>query len=243
MTPRIFTILLLIVLSSAAGAQPYAGLSIGRTTNPEFFDTSARYAFPDLATGGGDCCTLTHSTDTSDSSFRMLLGTRFANGFGLESSIANLGRFDSSFDVSGAFWTAFNRPDVQFGRCVESGRFRFSALTFAGTYQWGYGREISIVPKIGVSAMLVDFTTQSHCEATYTDGTTAVADVPQDKQRLSFVPMIGAGLHWTIGNGLTITLDAEIRDGILVADSVEAIERGKGRIRMTSIWIGLERQF
>ena len=56
-----------------AHSQPYASLSIGRSSSPEFFGTAARYAFPDLATGGGDCCVLTHSTANQGDGFRLAL--------------------------------------------------------------------------------------------------------------------------------------------------------------------------
>jgi len=227
-------------ISSNAHAQHFAGIQIGRSQTQNFFDTGARYAFPDLATGGGDCCTLTHYTDGSAPALRLWMGTRFANHWGIEASVANLGRFDSAFETSGTFLTALQRPDVASGRCVESGRFRFSDVTFAGSYEFRTGWGLSVVPKVGVSGALVAITTQSHCDFLYTDGSTASIDKPQDLQRFSFVPMVGVGLRWQIREGLSLSVDVEQRDGILVADSAEARERGLGRVRLSTAWAGLE---
>lgn len=229
-------------LGPAHGA-PYASLSIGRSSSPEFFDQAARYAFPDLATGGGDCCSLTHMTANSATAFRLALGQRYASGFGLEGSLSSLGRMDSAFDVSGAFWTALGRPGVQSGRCVESGRFRFAALTLAGTYRQAIGGGVAIIPKFGVSAVLVDTNTVSRCDFRFTDGTNTSVDQPQHTNLVSFVPMIGLEVRAPLRRGLDLTLDLEVRDRVLVAESVEARERGKGRIQVATLWVGVSFPF
>jgi len=236
-------VMLAIWLAPNAHAQHFAGIAIGRSQTPNFFDAGARYAFPDLATGGGDCCTLTHATDGSARALRLWMGTRFDNHWGLEASVANLGRFDSSFDTSGAFLTALQRPGVQSGRCVESGRFRFSDVTFAGSYEFRAAWGLSVVPKLGVSGVMVAITTQSHCDFLYTDGSTASIDKPQDLQRFAFVPVAGLGLRWKIREGLSLSIDVEQRDHILVADSAEARERDRGRVRLTTAWAGIERRW
>lgn len=233
-------VIALTPLHARAGA--FAEISLGRSQIPHFFE-HARFAFPDLATGGPGCCQQTDDTESTAGSVRLAVGRRYANGFALEASLEAFGARDSSFDVSGPFGTALGVANVQSGRCVESGRFRFSGVTLAASYEIWRSSSVAIAPRAGISGVLMDYSTASHCDFLRTDGSRDAIDVVQDRQRFDFVPMLGIGARWRIRPGLELALNAELREGVLVSDNAEARSYQQGRPRLFTVWIGLPINF
>lgn len=223
-------IFVLMLLALPAHAQ-YIGLSVGQSQIPELFNHS-RFAFPDLAQGGPGCCNQMEETDV-DSGVRFTLGRRFETGFGGEMALASLGTSSVAFRVAGPFGGSVQGPGN--GSCVESGDFRITSLSLAGTYShpiWG----ALLVPKLGLSANWLKVKTQSHC-----DLKTSV-DVAQDYTRLSVSPLVGLGIKYPLTNKIGLSLDVEGRR-VTFSDNAEANQYGQGKPIVTTAWVGLERRF
>lgn len=218
--------LLLLFLALPAHAQ-YIGLSVGQSQIPDLFN-HARFAFPDLAQGGPGCCNQMEETDVAPA-FRFVLGKPIAGRFGAEASLAHLANASVAFDVSGPFGGSVQ--GAGYGSCSESGDFRITSLSLAGTYQWGY-----VYPKLGLSANWLKVKTQSHC-----DLKTSV-DVAQDYTRFSVGPLVGLGIKYPLTNKLGLSLDVEGRR-VTFSDNAEANEYGQGKPIVTTAWVGLERRF
>lgn len=233
-----FLVGLLVAIGITASSQSYVGASIGESRAPQLFDKAARFAFPDLAHGEGYCCNLVEVTSEREPSVKFTAGHRFANSFGIEASAAHFGKFDSSFLVTGQFSRALDRTDVQSGSCEESGRYRLFGLTLAGTYSAAWGR-LAVSPKLGASAVLVDFASQSRCSFQYTDGSMGSVDRPKRSQRGVLAPMYGVELRWRLTRGLDLTFDLEVRAPIRAAESIETRELGTGTIRLTTAMVGI----
>ncbi len=219
---------LALLLASPALADSYIGLSVGQSAFPVF--ENARFAFPDLAQGGPGCCNQTTEEDIGPA-FRFVLG-RSIGKVGGELAISNLGRASVRFDVSGPFGGSVQGPG--YGSCVESGDFRITSLSAAGTYShpiWGF----VVVPKLGLSANWLKVKTESHC-----DLKTSV-DVSQDYTRFSMSPLVGLGLKYPMGKyGLTADFEAR---RVTFSDNAEANRYGAGKPVVRTAWIGLERRF
>lgn len=231
---KLILVLLAFFGCSLAGAENYVNLSAGRTEAPEFFGF-ARFAFPDLAQGGPGCCNQVDFTDESAASYNLVLGKTFSAGFGVEGGLAYLGNYDSAFTVSGPFGGSVLGAGP--GYCEESGSFGFASLTLAGTYRATVAG-VYIVPKIGASAVRMEFETQSHCSLA--GGT---VDVHQEDHRTSLAPMVGVLLSLPVSKVYSVTLSAEKRYNVAIANTQESQDYRQGKIELTSVWLGFERRF
>lgn len=180
-----YTIYLFVLLSCPALGQT---VSVGHTTAPLFFE-HARFAFPDLATGGPGCCLQLVNTDNKSPAVKISAAKPISGNLGLEVGAAYLGRMKTGFDVSGPFGTALQRPSIS-GRCVESGSFDFFSASALATYKiWG------LTPKAGVSLVMTHQDTKSRCDFLFSSGPESV-DRNINRTRFTLAPTIGIGFSW-----------------------------------------------
>lgn len=211
-------ILLLILTAGLPGASD-VGLSIGRSQT-EMFNT-ARFAFPDLAQtdGRAGCCDLKVWEDKHSPALKVDMRHRFGD-FGLTGSLAYLGSYDVSFDVSGNF----SNPAP--GRCVEHGTFNLFSAALAASYIYRVG-EFEIEPSIGMAGNEVRYHTVSQCDfPTFSD------HVDRTDHRFSWNPIYGitaAWRKWTFG--------ADARR-ITLSNNSESQSYGMGRLNVATFWFG-----
>jgi hypothetical protein len=215
-----YAIYLLILLSCPALGQT---VSVGHTTAPLFFE-HARFAFPDLATGGPGCCLQLVSTDNQSPAVRVSTERPIRGNLGLEVGAAYLGRMKTAFDVSGPFGTALQRPVIS-GRCVESGSFDFFGASALATYKlWRF------TPKAGVSMFMTHQDTKSHCDFQFTSGPESV-DKNINRTRFTLSPTWG--LDFSTGKFKIGLEQSRPRLGY----TQEAKDYGQTHIKMNTIWL------
>lgn len=197
-----------------------------------FFE-HARFSFPDLATGGPGCCNQITSTDDQSAALRISF-TKPIGVFGLEYGGAYLGTMKTAFDVSGPFGTALQMPAIS-GRCVESGRFDFASAFLLGTYDFQiFG--VTVTPKAGMSLIMSDINTGSHCNFVFASGPQSV-NRHQDKTRFNLSPTLGVSAKAGI-----FVLSVE-QSRARLGYTHESRDYGQTHVKLNSFWIGIQHGF